>query len=105
MISEILRYSTDSVDIDRSEVLRYARTEKETDEIKKLVDECISEFVCAAQYKACARIFDIDNDGDNVDFGFIKVKSKGLCKFLDAKPKAVIFAATCGAGHPQRTGR
>ena len=31
MISEILRYSTDNVEIDRNEVLRYARAEKETD--------------------------------------------------------------------------
>ena len=98
MISEILRYSTDNVEIDRNEVLRYARTEKETDEVRRLVDECINEFKSAAQYKACARIFDIDINGDTVDFQFSKIKSEGLCKFLGTKPKAVIFAATCGAG-------
>lgn len=94
-------YSSDSSDIhiSRTEILRYLqyRSGNDTSGADSLIDECISEFQSAAEYKACYIKTPIHFSGDDtIDFGFMRVKSRSLGINMKNCSEAYVFAATVG---------
>lgn len=85
-------------EIKRSEVLRYTGTSEASDEINKLIDECITEAEKVLNYKVCYRVFDIKIIESAVDLGFSRTSSRSLSKMLYGSSKILVFCATVGAG-------
>ncbi len=78
------------------EVLRYAGANKATNEVLKMVEDCLTEAVNCFTYKVCYGEFPITKNGVNLDLGFLKTNSKDLIKNLDGCDSVVLFAATVG---------
>lgn len=81
---------------DTREILRYSGGSKEDTETLKLVDAAVKEVKGKLSYKLLYTELDISTDGENIDFGLFKMKSKSLAKNLQECKKAIIFAATVG---------
>ncbi len=97
MISQtILRKNYTEPKFCKTEILRYAGCNEETDGIAELVDDCIAEVRQSLTYKVCYREFPIELCDDFCNLGFINVKSADLRKNLDGCKSAVIFGATIG---------
>ncbi len=80
------------------EVLRYAGANKTSNEVLKMVEECLTEAVNCFTYRVCYGEFPIIKNGVNLDLGFLKTNSKDLIKNLDGCDSVVLFAATVGTG-------
>lgn len=92
--------TSDQVNIDVSLALRYMRVRRDIDEqTKKIVDDCLEEFLCAVSYKACYRYFDIVIDENKVHFSdCMTLQSEKLCSNLRGCKGAIVFVATTGSG-------
>ena len=91
-------YTKDDVPYNLGEINRYLGVKEENSDIRRLINECISEAEDAFTYKVCYREFDLKFEDEFIDLGFDKVKSKKLEKNLFSCEKIILFSATVGAG-------
>ena len=82
--------------VDRREALRYAGARELPPEQASLFDECIAELLPLLSYKVCWRFFPVAANDDELDLGFVKVKSKSLAANLSGCETILLFAATVG---------
>lgn len=87
-------------EVDRYEILRYARVGGETSQIRDLLDECIAEAEKLLTYQVCYSVYDIDFLENSAELGFACVTSRSLINVLSASDcnKVVVFCATVGSG-------
>lgn len=78
------------------EVLRYSGCPDAAPDIEALAKECLAESEKLFCPKVCFGEFPVNREGDALDFGFVRITSKGLTKNLENCNSAVIFAATVG---------
>ena len=83
-------------EIDRAEVLRYARVRVSDEETDRILDECIALTDGKVSSLVCYRIFDIKICEDSIDLGFARTSSKSLMKTMSDCDKAIVFCATAG---------
>ena len=93
----VLTRSFTAPDIDRREVLRYAKA-KECEELTALVDSVIREAEGAFTYKVSFAELDISVGDSSVDLGAFSVESRSLIKNLSGCTRAIVFGATVGLG-------
>ena len=84
-------------DVDRKEVLRYARAEGDETTLA-LLESCIAEASDKLSYKVCYARFGIEIHGDEIDLGFTRTRSHSLAKCLDGCHEIVLLSATVGFG-------
>ncbi len=82
----------------KREILRYAGASGDTGSLSELLASSLAEAKDLLSYKVCFIETDLSVDGDSVDFGFFRVRSKKLAKNLTGCRGAIIFAATVGIG-------
>ena len=88
----------DKIPVNKREVLRYMGAKDASDELMRIIDECIVESSDALGAKLCFDEYEISISGDTVDLGFCRVESGDLSKNLKGAEKAVVFCATVGFG-------
>lgn len=81
---------------DRKEILRYSGVKNDVVEINEIINECINELKGQLSFKVCYSFFPITIIGEEIDFGFARIKSKTLSKHLSSCKKVVMFSATIG---------
>ena len=82
--------------VNEREALRYLGV-KEADEcVLSLLKTCEAELLELSEPRAVYTLVDIVNNGESVDFGFMRVESKNLAKNLEGCTGAYIFCATLG---------
>ena len=86
------------IPVNKCEVLRYMGAKASTDELDRLVCECIAETAGAISAKLCFAEYALSINGNSVDLEFCKVESNDLAKNLSGCNRAVVFAATVGIG-------
>lgn len=64
--------------------------------LKDIIDKCSELFIKEIKPKACFLETDVKIENDNVDFGYLTVKSKVLANLLRGCNKAVLVCATIG---------
>ena len=84
-------------DVDRKEVLRYARAEGDEATLA-LLESCIAEVSDKLSYKVCYARFGIEIHGDEIDLGFARTRSHSLAKCLEGCHEIVLLSATAGFG-------
>lgn len=84
-------------DVNRKEVLRYARAEGDEATLA-LLESCIAEAGDKLSYKVCYARFGIEIHGDEIDLGFTRTRSHSLARCLDGCHEIVLLAATVGFG-------
>lgn len=84
--------------MDKSEILRYMRTNSKTrdEKILALVDRAIAEIENSVTSKSLYRIFDCTVTDDELIIGNYHFKSKRLAKNLEGCKRVVLFGATLG---------
>lgn len=82
-------------EIDKKEILRYARS-GENEQTVSLLDECIKETRDILSYKVCFRRFKIKRDDGGLDLGFAVSDSHSLSLCLEGCDEIILFAATVG---------
>ena len=82
--------------INRKEIVRYSGAKEETEELGKLIDECLSEVKGKLSYRVCFSQNEVKKDGEKLDLTFLKTDSCDLYKNLSGCESAVVFAATVG---------
>ena len=97
MKSIIYKTSYKSPEIDKSEVLRYARSEADKESFA-LLDSCISEAQDLFSYNLCYGRFGTRVSEDEIDLGFAKVRSHSLATCLMGCHEIILFGATVGFG-------
>ena len=94
---ELKREALLTIPVDRSEVLRYMRSQND-ERVMSLIDECIVETKSVLSASVCYEEYDVKIKGSEVDLGFCRIESLDLAKNLAGCKKAIIFAATVGMG-------
>ena len=84
------------VPINTREVIRYMGAKASTDELDRLIDECIAETMRSIGAKICFDEFPISLSEGAVALGFCNTQSTDLVKNLAGCDRAVVFAATVG---------
>lgn len=97
MKSIIYKISYNSPEIDKTEVLRYARSGNDQESLA-LLDSCISEARELFSYNLCYGRFDVKISGDDIDLGFTQVRSHSLATCLMGCHEIILFGATVGFG-------
>lgn len=64
----------------------------------ELIEKCEISLKNAIECKCCWRETSLTAEADNVDLGFVKLKSRNLSKNLEGCESAFIFAITLGVG-------
>ena len=85
-------------EIDKKEVLRYAKVGVGTIECNALLDECIADVADKLSYKVCYIRLPINICGEEIDLGFTRVHSRSLALCLDCCSEIILFCATVGSG-------
>ncbi len=78
------------------EILRYAGCALQSDDIKRLLDECLTDAKKVIKYKLCYTELDLNLTDCNCDFGCFEITSKSLSANLKDCKKVILFAATIG---------
>jgi hypothetical protein len=86
------------LNVDEREALRYLGVKEADESVLSLLQTCKNELLKLGDPRAVYALADIANDGEAVDFGFMKVESKNLAKNLEGCPQAYVFCATLGVG-------
>lgn len=86
----------DEPNINRKEILRYARVKEETPEIAALLDECIEESRSILGYHVCYAVLPIERLDETLILDTIHTSSDHLSKALAGCDEAIVFAATVG---------
>jgi hypothetical protein len=89
----------------RREILRYASCGGADERTLSLMEECLAEIEPQLSYRVCFARFPVKREGDGIDLGFARVRSRGLAKNLDACDEIVLFAATVGLAPDRLTAR
>ena len=84
--------------VDRREILRYAGIREATEEISRLLEECLREAEPVLQYRICCRKFPVVLEEDEMDLGFTRTNSRNLRKNLENCRSLWLFSATVGLG-------
>ncbi len=84
------------IEINRSEILRYAGADKGVSDYDSLICECIDEASDKLRYSVCYCEFPLKIDGDRLDLAFAECESKSLKKNLFGCDSFLLFAATVG---------
>lgn len=84
-------------DVDRKEVLRYARAEGDEATLA-LLESCIAEAGDKLSYKVSYARFGIEIHGDDINLGFAMTTSHSLAKCLDGCHEIILLSATVGFG-------
>lgn len=95
---QIIKTPTAEINIDPKEVavyLGYYSVKATDDNTKSLICSCTSEFLDAADFRACIAKVPVKT-GNGVDLGFMKTESRSLEKNLLGCDYAYILAATTG---------
>ena len=79
------------ISIDKNEILRYAKGADEG-----VIDEILGIVLPKLSYKVCYMRFPVKREGETIDLGFMKTKSKALCRNLDGCDEIILFGATIG---------
>jgi hypothetical protein len=87
-----------SLRVDEREALRYLGVKEADESVLSLLKSCEKELVELSEPRAVYAVVDIANDGETVDFGFMKVKSESLSMHLAECDEAYIIATTLGVG-------
>ncbi len=95
-MSSILCRSLTLPEVNRSEVLRYAGIRCDGEEFLPLIDECIRELEGAVAHTVVYGEFPLRIGGNEVDLGFVKLRSSDLAKNLRGCTAVVAFGATVG---------
>ena len=85
-------------EFDIREILRYSGCKEPTEEILRVLDECINECRKELVYRVCYCEVEVNISDEYVDFPFAQVKSAALAKNLSGCKSAIVFAATVGIG-------
>ena len=80
----------------KKEIFRYAGVGTPSAELEKTLDMCLAKCEKVFSGKICYIKVPIEISGNEIDFGFAKVKSKNLAANLKNCREAIIFAATVG---------
>ena len=95
---EVKTYS--GAPVNYNEVLRYSGAKKSDENLKKLIDDCLSE--CekekAINFAACYTETPVTVKDDETDFTVFALKSTNLATALRGAKSALIFACTIGMG-------
>ena len=91
-------YKADALAVDTGEILRYAGVKELTDEVGKLLEQCISEARALIDCRVCYKEFEICLEEDEIDLGFARAKSAKLAKNLSECCRIILFSATVGGG-------
>lgn len=94
-------YPASSIPFKEAQALRYFGYGKGKEipaETEKLFDECVESVLSACVYRVCYAAFEINKEGNRIDFGFMKTDSRSLALNLDGCHKVIAFAATVGVG-------
>ena len=91
-------------EVDRKEVLRYARAEGD-EATFALLESCVAEVSDKLSYKVCYARFGIEIHGDNIDLGFTRTRSHSLAKCLEGCHEIILLAATVGFGIDRLIGK
>ena len=81
---------------DTKEVLRYAGVKDASDEVVKLMQECIDEVDGRLKYKVCYAEYPIEFCDEDINLTFARISSDDLKKKLKDCESVVLFAATVG---------
>lgn len=84
--------------IDKGEVMRYMAAREADDDLGLIIDECAKEVKNVLSAKLCYEEYNVLINGDEVDLGFCKIRSRDLSKNLSGFDKTVVFVATAGLG-------
>lgn len=95
---DLISFKNEEIEIKNSEVSLYlgyygAKTDSETE---KLIEECKSEFISVASFKACLTEVEVSITDCTVNLGFMSINSRSLAKNLCGCKKAYVLAATTG---------
>ncbi|MCQ2450331.1 MAG: Vitamin B12 dependent methionine synthase activation subunit [Clostridia bacterium] len=85
-------------EVDRREVLRYARTKEASPEVEQLLAECIAEVEKTQDPRVCFCFLPVFPTDGGVTLGDTDVLSENLKTALNPCENAVLFAATLGLG-------
>ena len=83
-------------DVDRREILRYAKVGGADGLSEELLESCLDEIKGKADYRVCFAEFPIYLSENGVNLGFAKTDSCSLCKNLAGCSSVIIFCATVG---------
>lgn len=86
--------------VNYAEIARYAGSRQLSDELKTLIDSCLSECDSfkAVNYMVCFSVVPVKVEGSKVDFSAFSVNSRNLADLLAGSESALIFASTIGMG-------
>ena len=96
MREEIFVKEYSEIEINRSEILRYAGVNGKVSDYDALLDECISEASDKLRYSVCYREFPLKVSSEKLDLCFAESSSKSLKKNLCGCDSFLLFAATVG---------
>lgn len=100
MIYKIEKSVYSRAPVNFSEVLRYSGAKSWDENLKTLIESCVSECerANAVNYAVCFAVSPVSINGDTSDFSAFKLKSKNLANALRGAKSALIFACTIGMG-------
>lgn len=94
-MTQTIKTTAAEISIDHKEVAVYLGYYSANNIDKKIIDECTEEFLNHAEFKACFSKIPVCI-GNEIDLGFMKVKSESLKKNLNGCSEIYVFAATTG---------
>ena len=98
MTGPILTYTLPAPEVDRAEVLRYARGDARDPQTLALLDRLLEAALPTLTYRAAVRRVSLAVTGDAVTLGPLTVTSHSLAAHLGEARSALLLAATVGAG-------
>ncbi len=90
----VKKYS--SPELDRREILRYAKAE-DTPDIAPILDELLAELLPVLDYSAVYSVFDLELREEGCLVGELFIGSKALKKALEGCTRVIVFAASVGS--------
>ena len=83
-------------EVDRREILRYAKVGGADGLTEELLESCLSEICPKVEYRVCFAEFPLNKCENGIDLGFAKTASHSLCKNLENCSSVIVFCATVG---------
>ena len=95
-MSTVYKRTYEEPPVNRKEILRYAGVGAPTEQIDRLIDECLLEISGALSLSVCYAEDPISVADGVIDLGFTRVISRDLAKNLSGCERIVLFASTAG---------
>ena len=83
-------------EVDRREILRYAKVAKADGLSEELLESCLDEIDGKVDYRICYAEYPVSLCADEINLGFGKVRSASLVKNLEGCNSVIVFCATVG---------